>query len=207
MKFQPKLLISVSFLFVFCSCLTDVKEAANKASQATKTIKNAEKTADHRASIVKTLSTLDPLTKEQWESWSPKSLPGGLDRTHIASNLMIQAGVASFGATYRSKENSKIVKITIMDGAGKKASGSISAFYNILVSELENEYTGGYQRSVTENGIKAKESHFTHDSKYELSTFYGDRFCLTVETEKMDREEAWKMFDALQLDKLVAIAK
>ncbi|QNJ99214.1 hypothetical protein [Constantimarinum furrinae] len=206
MKFQPNLCIAVSILLFFSACLNDVKEAASSVSQTSKTIKNAEKTIDHRASTVETLSKLEPLTKSQWEHWSPETLPGGFNRTHMASNLMIQAGIASFGATYRSKENSKVVKITIMDGAGPKASGSIGAFYNTLISEFDTKHNWGYQRSVTENGIKAKETHFTGNNKYELTTFYGDRFCLTVETEQMEREEAWQMFEAMELEKLVAIA-
>jgi len=61
----------------------------------------------------------------------------------------------------------------------------------------------GYQKTVTNKGVKAIENYNSDTDSYEIANFFGDRFSINLSSTRISREAAWQAFQSLPLDKLL----
>ena len=189
MKYLLKTLAIICCFYLLFSCGND--KATNK-----QTIQETEK-ADKEASNAKaTLVSETPLSKEQFESWLPKTLLG-LPQTSATINRLQDIGSCS--ATY-SEKNTRI-RVMVIDAAGEKGADATATYQMSSTRNYDDKGSWGYTKTKTINGIKVKESYLK-DEKYNLSIFYNNRFAVDIETHEIGEEKLGQLLKELQLEQL-----
>ncbi len=199
------LLISV-FLF---SC-GDTKEQVENESNAKVTIervseKTASKTKDkqtNKSKYIKNnmerLATLTPLTETEFMAWRPEKLMG-LPTTNV--NTYGPLNVAMFDITYQA--NDEKVRLHIVDGAGERGSQLTGPAHLIAFQDANQKIPMGYIKTVTENGITAKERYAQVNEEYQLDFLYDDRLYVKVKTTNLGREKTWQAVEAFHFETLL----
>lgn len=178
----------------------------NSTSEKTENIIDSEgKIAEELGKAVThtSLSDVTPLTVEELEAWLPQSL-NGMERTGSQPGSMSRSGVSGISATYGNPYKKSIV-ILVTDGAGALASamGLVGGYRRQINADIDRVTEGGYSKTVTNKGVKAIESHTKHDSSYNVTTLFGDRFGIELRSTRISLEEAWQAYHALPLEGLL----
>ncbi|PVW13579.1 hypothetical protein DDV96_13080 [Marixanthomonas spongiae] len=177
------------------------KQAKKQITQTDKT--NATKTnkTTYIKNNMKRLATLTPLTDKDYASWRPQKILG-LPATNINTNS--PDNVSMFDITYYA--NKQKVKLSIVDGAGKRGSQLTGPAHNIAYQNLNEEIPGGYFKTITQNGITAKEHYKKQDEEYRLSFLYHNRLYVTILTNNLGRKKTWQAIDAFNFKALLTKA-
>jgi hypothetical protein len=190
-------------IFAAClimSCGENAEKLKSEIKNTQNTIENASKAvneADDMADNMNLLKSKTPLSKEKFESWSPKTLLG-LPLTSSTINML--PGMGSCGNTYSI--NNKRIRVMIIDGAGEKGSGAVQSYQMSSKMEYNQDESWGTTKTKTINGLKVKETKFKGDDKYNLSLFYNNRFAVDIETSEVNSDELEQIFIELKLDQL-----
>jgi hypothetical protein len=190
-------------IFAAClimSCGENAEKLKSEIKNTQNTIENASKAvneADDMADNMNLLKSKTPLSKEKFESWSPKTLLG-LPLTSSTINML--PGMGSCGNTYSIKN--KRIRVMIIDGAGEKGSGAVQSYQMSSKMEYNQDESWGTTKTKTINGLKVKETKFKGDDKYNLSLFYNNRFAVDIETSEVNSDELEQIFIELKLDQL-----
>lgn len=146
------------------------------------------------------LSEVPPITVEELETWLPETLLGmPLKSTQPGS--MSKRGISGIGANYGDSDNKNIV-VTITDCAGPEGGMVVGMFRPLATSEFDRSSESGYERTVTENGIKAVESFSQYENNYSVAIFYKERFAINLNGYSVARDELWEAVGELPLDRL-----
>ncbi len=193
--------IAITFcFFLITSCGENAEKVKSQIKNTQNTIENASKAvneADDMADNMNLLKSKTPLSKEKFESWSPKTLLG-LPLTSSTINML--PGMGSCGNTYSIKN--KRIRVMIIDGAGEKGSGAVQSYQMSSKMEYNQDESWGTTKTKTINGLKVKETKFKGDDKYNLSLFYNNRFAVDIETSEVNSDELEQIFIELKLDQL-----
>jgi hypothetical protein len=190
-------------IFAAClimSCGENAEKLKSEIKNTQNTIENASKAvneADDMADNMNLLKSKTPLSKEKFESWSPKTLLG-LPLTSSTINML--PGMGSCGNTYSI--NNKRIRVMIIDGAGEKGSGAVQSYQMSSRMEYNEDQSWGTTKTKMINGIKVKETKFKGDDKYNLSMFYNNRFAIDIETKEISGDDLEQIFIELKLDQL-----
>lgn len=178
----------------------------NSTSDKSKNVSDSdEKIAEEigKAILHTNLTDISPISVEELEAWLPKTL-GGMSLTSSAPGSMSRSGISGIAATYGNPYE-KSVKILLTDCAGKQASamGLAGSFRRLMNKNLDRDTEMGYEKTVTNKGVKVIESYNSDTDSYQFTNFYGDRFSIDLSSTRISREEAWEAFHSLPLDKLL----
>lgn len=146
------------------------------------------------------LSEVTPLTEEELETWFPETLVG-MPFKSAQPGSMSRLGISGIGANY-GEPGDKYIAVVVTDCAGPKAGMAAGMFRPLATSELDQSSESGYERTVTENGIRAVESFSQYENNYTLSIFYKERFAVSLNGYSVTRDELWEAVGELQLDRL-----
>lgn len=164
-----------------------------------------EKTAEEigKAILHTNLTDISPISVEELEAWLPKTL-GGMSLTSSALGSMSHSGISGIAATYGNPYE-KSVKLLLTDCAGEQASamGLAGSFRRLMNQNIDENTEMGYQKTVTNKGVKAIENYNSDTDSYEIANFFGDRFSINLSSTRISREAAWEAFHSLPLDKLL----
>lgn len=200
MKYLLKTIAITFGFFLIASCGENAEKLKNEIKNTQNTIENASKAvneADDMADNTNLLKSKTPLSKEKFESWSPKTLLG-LPLTSSTINML--PGMGSCGNTYSIKN--KRIRVMIIDGAGEKGSGAVQSYQMSSKMEYNEDQSWGTTKTKTINGLKVKETKFKGDDKYNLSLFYNNRFAIDIETKEISGDDLEQIFIELKLDQL-----
>lgn len=199
----------LSLVFIFSSCLGEVKEKIETTTEGMKNASTVVKNAKKVQEDAQRLQEMDPLTNDQLKEWLPETLED-LKRTGFKVGTAGYMNIASVEGTYKwendsdSEEKDKKFIVSIMDGAGSPAAGMMMAGYN-LASKMDMEEEDEYKHTKTleKNGVKAHQTFHKIRNETVLRFVYGERFGVNVNGVKMDPEEAWDYVEELDLKELL----
>lgn len=178
----------------------------NSTSDKSKNVSDSEeKTTEEigKAILHTNLTDISPISVEELEAWLPKTL-GGMSLTSSAPGSMSHSGISGIAATYGNPYE-KSVKLLLTDCAGEQASamGLAGSFRRLMNQNIDENTEMGYQKTVTNKGVKAIENYNSDTDSYEIANFFGDRFSINLSSTRINLEEAWQAFHSLPLDKLL----
>lgn len=203
------LTLTISLTIVSCSNETknNGEDNAYKSSTTVEKIKSTQKTienaskavsgADDMADNMNLLKSKTPLSKEKFESWSPKTL-FGLPLTSSTINML--PGMGSCGNTYSMKN--RRIRVMIIDGAGEKGSGAVQSYQMSSKMKYDQDESWGITKTKIINGLKVKETNFKGEDKFSLSIFYNNRFAVDIETIEISGDNLEQLLIELNLDQL-----
>ncbi len=199
MKYLLKTIITTFCFFIFFSCGNESKKMATEIKNAAQTVKNAKNVVNEASEMEDNILLLrekEHLTKDEWESWMPKTL---LDLPINSSQINFMPGLGSCGATY--KIGNKSIRVMVIDGAGEKGASGVGPYR--MSSKMNYDQKGSWGTTKTKiiNGLKVKESDLKDDT-YNLSLFYGDRFAVDIKTIGVAHDELQQILTELDLEHL-----
>jgi hypothetical protein len=130
--------------------------------------------------LANALKKLTPLTNEELKLAAPETL-NGLKRKSYTAGVFAGSGMSSIEAEYG--DDTKDVKINIMDGAGESGSALVSLMAMTLNMDTESESNGTITKTANINGIRA----ITEDTKSDQSVrssikyIYKDRYSISLD--------------------------
>src|SRR5699024_90696 len=130
--------------------LSEAVSAVSSLSDMADEVQDAEKN-------YKELTSLTPLTNDQLKAWMPEKLMAMKRTAYSIGGGYLSS--ASLNATYSQKDQSKEVKIQVMDGADSIAASVISLFRISLARDFEQETQSHVKKSVEKDGVKAIEKY------------------------------------------------
>ncbi|MCK0159981.1 hypothetical protein [Allomuricauda sp. F6463D] len=179
------------------SCNNKDKDPSSKeTSNLVKNAKTAVKEASEMKDNIQLLREKEHLTKDEWESWMPKTL---LDLPINSSQINFMPGLGSCGATY--KIGNKSIRVMVIDGAGEKGASGVGPYRMSSKINYDEKGSWGTTKTKTINGLKVKESDLKDDT-YNLSLFYGDRFAVDIKTNEVAHDELQQILTELDLERL-----
>ena len=206
MKTKNSLVLCLLLSMAFSSCMGEVKEKFTKAkegvSNATTFVKEARKVEGK----IEQLKNATPIPNEQLKKWLPKRL-GNLDRTGFKVGQGGLYQVNSIEGDYKNTGEKQKFNVLVIDGAGPTASMMTAGYGMIGNIEMETEDENKHQKTVTVDGIKAKQTYKKKTNNTQLMFAYKERFLVTINTTDMNVEQTWELTQALNFDALVAMAK
>lgn len=146
------------------------------------------------------LSEVTPRTVEELETWLPETLLG-LSLKSSQPGSMSKRGISGIGANYGEPSDERVI-VTVTDCAGPEGGMAVGMFRPLFTSEFDQSSESGYERTVTENGIRAVESFSQYENNYTISIFYKERFAVSLNGYAVSRDELWEAVGELQLDRL-----
>ena len=198
-RFLSTLIICVSL--IFSSCGKESKKIKDELSNTKEVIKNASKVADESENMqqnVVDLKSKTPLTKAQFESWLPKAV---IDLPLTSSTVNTIVGVGSCSGSYRI--GNKRVSVMVIDGAGERGASAVSSYMFSSTMEYNEDNDSRYTKTKVIDGIKVKETYHKSNGDYNVSTFYGNRFAVDIETKEVNYDEVEQIIKTLNLSELL----
>ena len=206
---MKKILLACTALFLF-SCGGNQKKE-EKASESSgggivENVSNLSKmsgAADKMEELTKKLKGLTPLTNSELKAVVPETL-NGLKRKSFSAGGTGMSGLSTIEAEYAVEDNSKTVRVMIMDGAGETGSAVVSLMSMTLSMDTESESEGKVSKTTEINGIRS----ITEDSKSEQSTdssikfLYKDRYSVSLDGHGYSLSELEGFMKALDLSAL-----
>lgn len=206
---MKRILLACTALFLF-SCGGNQKKE-EKASESSgggivENVGNLSKmsgAADKMEELTKKLKGLTPLTNAELKAVVPETL-NGLKRKSFSAGGIGVSGLSTIEAEYGVEDNSKTVRVMIMDGAGETGSAVVSLLSMTLSMDTESESDGKVSKTTEINGIRS----MTEDSKSEQSTdssikfLYKDRYSVSLDGHGYSLSELEGFMKALDLNAL-----
>lgn len=175
----------------------DMTEETESTEEEVKEEKTSEKESFDWRAKQEELAGMTPLTKEEIGAWYPKTLlglPATNEQTTVTDEMAI------FTITYYA--NKQRINLNVMDGAGKRGAQITAPAHMIAIQEVDEESDYGYTKTVTKNGIIARESHIQKNNTHNLDFFYKERLYVKLKVMNLSAEKAWEAVDELNLEKL-----
>lgn len=190
------------FLVLLLSyCGKEAKKNIEELNNTKEVIKNTSKVADESENLKKNMTDLQkktPLTKEQFESWLPKTL---VDLPLTSSTINMMPGLGSCGGSYNI--GNKRIRLMVIDGAGERGASGVSSYMFSSKMDYNEENDSRYTKTKFIDGIKVKETYHKSDGNYNISMFYGDRFAVDIETKRISYDELEQIVSTLNLKELL----
>lgn len=207
---MKRILIAGAALLLFsCSSNEKKEEKAAESSSGGGIIENVGNlskmsgAADKMEELGKKLKGLTPLTNAELKAVVPETL-NGLKRKSFSAGGAAVSGVSTIEAEYGVDDNSKTIKVMIMDGAGETGSAVISLLSMTLSMDTESEADGKVTKTTEINGVRTQ----TEDSKSEQSAnssikfLYKDRYSVSLDGNGYSLSELESFKKALDLSAL-----
>lgn len=206
---MKRILIAGAALLLF-SCSSNEKKEEKAAESSgggiVENVGNLSKmsgAADKMEELGKKLKGLTPLTNAELKAVVPETL-NGLKRKSFSAGGAAVSGVSTIDAEYGVDDNSKTIKVMIMDGAGETGSAVISLLSMTLSMDTESEADGKVTKTTEINGVRTQ----TEDSKSEQSAnssikfLYKDRYSVSLDGNGYSLSELESFRKALDLSVL-----
>jgi len=128
------------------------------------------------------LKKMTPLTNEELKTVVPETL-GGLTRKSFSAGALGTTGLSSIDATYG--DDTKYVKVGVMDGAGETGSALVSLMAMTLSMDSESESNGTKTKTTEVNGIRSvtEETKTDQSVRSSIKYLYKDRYSISLEGE------------------------
>lgn len=187
------------------SCGNEKKEEKNPGiSDAISGVSNLNKiaaSADQLEEQTSALKKLTPLTNEELKAVVPETL-NGLKRTSFTAGALAATGLSSIDASYG--DDSKYVKVSIMDGAGESGSAIVSLVAMSLKMDTESESNGTKTKTTEVNGIRSITEDTKSDNSVRSSVKFlvKDRYAVSLDGEGYSLSELESFVKELDLSKL-----
>lgn len=173
--------------------LSEAVSAVSSLSDMADEVQDAEKN-------YKELTSLTPLTNDQLKAWMPEKLMAMKRTAYSIGGGYLSS--ASLNATYSPKDQSKEVKIQVMDGADSIAASVISLFRISLARDFEQETQSHVKRSVEKDGVKAIEKYQKDSSRSTITFVYDERYYIELKGTNIYITQLWNAVNQLHLDDL-----
>lgn len=199
MKFIKTTIVLLLIFLVISSCGEEKKKESDTKVESTEKakIKVADKSSNMKNNT-RRLSQLTPFTEAEFVAWRPKEMIG-LPATNVNTNS--PDNVAMFDVTYSA--NKEKIRLHIVDGAGERGSQLTAPAHMIAHQSVDEKIPMGYIKTVTEDGITAKERYAKANEEYRLEFLYGDRLYITVTTNNLGREKTWRAVEEFNFERLM----
>ena len=196
-----KFTITLLFTGVLISCGEKKESTEATPKKPTETIKKAEKVSTKKEDfkkLVADLKTKTPATKEQFENWLPKTL---IELSQTTSTINLIPGKSMCSAAYKNAD--KEITMTVIDGASNINPAYLEAYATYNIDDFNSEYSYGYDKATTIDGIKLREAyHKNEGGTYTITTFYNQRFSITLIAKKITYQELEQVIKELNLEHL-----
>lgn len=192
-KFKTmKLTLTFLCIIVLLSCKND------KKTTETNTITNSIKAAsqiDEMKEEVADLSKITPISKEDFKAWLPDEIDG-LKRTKYSAGNAMMVSISSIEATYQNEDNSKEIKINVIDRAGEMGASATMGLTMMFSMDFDEETENSYKRTLMKNGTKAVEEYFKNQNRTELHLLQNnDRYYVNLNAKGYNPDESWKLIN------------
>jgi len=183
----------ILFSGVLISCTNTKKENKEIIQETAKVVREIPKSNDFRARLKDT----EPVTKEQFESWLPKTL---IDLPLTTSTINMIPGLGSCSGTYNV--GNKRIRVMVIDGAGDRGASGVSSYMFASNMDYDEDNDSRYTKTKFIDGVKVKETFHKSDGNYHISMFYGERFAVDIETKEINHNELEQLIKELNLEQL-----
>jgi hypothetical protein len=149
----------------------------DKVSNLSKVASSAGKVEE----LTNKLKGLTPLTNDELKAVVPETLNGLKRKSYNAGGLSAVGGLSSIEAEYG--DDTKYIKVGIMDGAGETGSAMVSLLALSLSMNTESENADTKTKTTEINGIRT----LTEDTKRDESVsssikyLYKDRYSISLD--------------------------
>ena len=206
---MKRILIAGAALLLFSCSSNEKKEEKTAESSGGGIVENVGNlskmsgAADKMEEMGKKLKGLTPLTNAELKAVVPETL-NGLKRKSFSAGGAAISGISTVEAEYGADDNSKTIKVMIMDGAGESGSAVVSLLSMTLSMDTESEADGKVTKTAEINGVRTQ----TEDSKSEQSAsssikfLYKDRYSVSLDGNGYSLSELESFRKALDLSAL-----
>jgi len=179
---RKTMMAGVAFLMLSCGN-SKKEEKSSETGGVIENVSNLSKMASSANKIEETtnkLKKLTPLSNDELKAAVPETL-NGLKRKSFTAGGLAVSGMSTIDAEYG--DDTKYVKVGIMDGAGEAGSAIISLMAMTLSMDTESESNGTKTKTTEVNGIRS----VTEDTKSESSVsssikfIYKDRYSISLD--------------------------
>ena len=183
-------------------CLSSCQEERNKLKEASESISNASNVvskAKEAQEESNKLRDIEPLTNAELKNWLPESVDG-YKRTGFKVGATSAMNIASIEGTFE-KDDTK-VEVKIIDGAGPVGSSIIMGLNMMEGMEIEEENEKRHLKTVTKNGLKARQTYQKKRNDTKVEFVLDKRFAVEVKSKNMDTDKTWGFIEKLNLNDL-----
>lgn len=175
--------------------LMDAVESVNQMSKAADELKDFEKRSEE-------LKKIKPISNDVFKEVLPETLDG-LKRSSYTAGAASMVGLSSAEAGY-GESGSKLVKISIYDGAGESGSAMITMANMTLAMDTESINQTVTKKNEEINGTRCMTENDTNTNykRSSITYIYDNRFQITLDGQQMELEELKTYMDKLDLSKL-----
>ena len=198
------LVLSLALSIISCKKEDNTNESASfsDAVSNVKNLKNLSNSMDDINKNIENLKKVTPLTNDEIKSVIPETLDG-MKRTEITvgDNTMMQMTTAE--AIYQNDE-SKSIRLNIMDGAGETGSGMIGLLMMGFTANTEKTTETGFEKITEVNGTKmsVKENKEGENVSSEIQFVAKNRYLVSLDGEGFTYDELAKAANEIDLSKL-----
>lgn len=187
---RKTLIAGMAFFMVSCGN-SNKEEKSTGIGSAVEGVSNLKKmsgAAEKMEEQSNALKKMSPLTNEELKAVVPETL-GGLKRKSFSAGALGTTGLSSIDATYG--DDTKYIKVGIMDGAGETGSALVSLMAMTLSMDTESESNGTKTKTKEVNGIRSvtEETKTDQSVRSSIKYLYKDRYSISLDGEGYTLEE------------------
>jgi len=201
MKTYRKLIIVAIGILVISACKNEtidkIKKAKNDISNVSSIVSNAKEAQEESLK----LKEITPMTNDELKTWLPENIEN-LSRTGFKVGKTGYMNVASIEGTFKAEDGHEL-KVEVIDGAGEMGSVLMTGIGMASKMEVEEENESKHLKTVTENGIKAKQTYYKKRGDTDLQFIYGKRYIVMILARNTEPEKAWEFVEQLNLENLI----
>ncbi len=158
---------------------------------------------DELLEIEHELVMLNPITKQNYESWLPKKL-GKLKRTGYEIGKELERMPTTNNVNLLFEKGAQKIDLTIVDCAENKDAASMYILMNDMASRDWKDNTDTGYRSASEmDGKRVMIDYNEKELKTLVSYNANGRFLIKAEAIDITPEELWETLQNLQIEKLI----
>lgn len=187
---KKTLLAGMAFFMVACGN-SNKEEKSTGVGSVVEGVSNLSKmsnAAEKMEEQTNALKKMTPLSNEELKAVVPETL-AGLPRKSFSAGALGATGLSSIDATYG--DDSKYVKVGVMDGAGETGSALVSLMAMTLSMDSESESDGTKTKTTTVNGIRSvtEETKTDQSTRSSIKYLYKNRYSISLDGEGYTLEE------------------
>lgn len=124
---------------------------------------------------------MTPLSNDELKAVIPETVLG-LKTINLSAGDASMMNLSSAEAVYNTDDQSKNVKITVMDGTGKTGSSMVTLMMMTMNTTSEKTTEDGFEKNGEFNGVKTKisETKSGEQVNSEINYLVAKRFMLTI---------------------------
>ncbi|NRF38566.1 hypothetical protein [Pedobacter foliorum] len=191
--------------FLMLSCGNQKKEESDSGTGSlidnVSNLNKVAKSADKMEELSTKLKKLTPLTNDELKAAVPETLDG-LKRKSFSAGGYAVTGLSTIEAEYG--DDTKYVKVGIIDGAGESGSAIISLMAMTLSMDKESESNGTVTKTVDVNGIRSitEETKSENSVSSSIKFLYKDRYSVSLDGTGYTLPELESFLKSVKLDEL-----